>query len=740
MAKVQVFAKLDSVEYKLALSEKMMKKPLVDAVIKPFLVGYNKKAAQCRKVVALAAYWPTEDIEIEDLTRVTINGERLRQDQLRTPTQTLFMQMCPGATDGFRVIMDIDEEEEPNLPQYLKPNIERGMVGGEASQRNRDREWRKDQDSFRAPTQGDVDSYHGWRAATAGEKRAAHLEDDDAQRVYQLAVKARIAPGDFQATFEGAHDDGIDADAVEGEKLKPPEGWSVALNRLWGHIMRADMADGPPDDPLTPLTARLLLTAAQPDAEMEKPPTITKHALVRLLNTPEALQAACKALTAGVREEIRMRGRLISKSALARLDEMVNKGTTLALLAVRRMHAMAGVPLRVWDYKPSAEDVEKGVLTLDPSTPKEEFWERAVKPHVPCYIEGGAQYLLPLFEPDNFGKKFGRDAMPVRRKYETDADGRRVFAVNARDEVCAIPNQKRTTKEMMANLVFLAKWYRAADNLGQPDLDGPDLADPGIDDDDGDDEGGGRPKMTEEEEQAEKQRRRLAEGEEERFMTVLLSEKPKPAVEYLGLPDEYTREMYFAKIALRLWSPALETEMMGRDDTPYARFKSCVGPLNSDGLFMYIGAGHNASAIHCDPAEGFVLVCRGVKKYMLWAPAEAENLYPCPAPRYHTSAVPPFTDPSVGLGPHPSYAKTRPYEVVLCPGDSLYIPAHWWYCECGGGGLNVSIHWWCSVHPNKRDDAPEGMPHDDEIDFSKGLQGCDDVVDVIEEGVFMQGV
>ena len=34
----------------------------------------------------------------------------------------------------------------------------------------------------------------------------------------------------------------------------------------------------------------------------------------------------------------------------------------------------------------------------------------------------------------------------------TDADGRRVFAVNARDEVCAIPNQKRTTKEMMANL------------------------------------------------------------------------------------------------------------------------------------------------------------------------------------------------------------------------------------------------------------------------------------------------
>ena len=520
-------------------------------------------------------------------------------------------------------------------------------------------------------------------------------------------MRARVSPGDFNAEFEDAQaKETISADVLHSERQQPPDGWSAALQRLWSHVMRHDKLGGLANDPLTPLTARLLLTAAQPDAEGSKLPTITKRALMELLDSSTRLEAACKALTAGVREQFRSSNILISKTAIARLDELVERGTTLAFVAVRRMFAHAGLPVSLWDELPCFEVVQGGVLRLPPTTTPEELWKRAVKPHRPCIISGICDNLLVLFRANHFCPKYARDAIPVRTSFETDSEGRRLFLENKPEDVCSIPNQKRVSEAQKKNLAFLGGWYRDAQKLG------------------------------------------LAEGEED--------EPPLPTVDKGGWSSNrpppaasedctWTRDVYCAKISLRLWCPVLETELMYREDTPYARFSTCLGPMNSDGIFMYAGAGHNATATHFDAAEGFVLMGKGTKTYQLFAPAECEHMYPCPAPKYHSSAVPPFSDPATGLSPHPEYTKARPITVTLEAGDFLYIPACWYYCECGYGGgpggvgLNVTFHWWASIHPNKRDDAPKDMPYDDEVDYTKGLQGNGHLVDIIEEGVFMQG-
>ena len=69
----------------------------------------------------------------------------------------------------------------------------------------------------------------------------------------------------------------------EADLKEAPSGWPQAQARLWEHIMRPNSEGGPPGDPLTPLTARLLLKLTEnPDASGKKP-LLTKSALMKLL-------------------------------------------------------------------------------------------------------------------------------------------------------------------------------------------------------------------------------------------------------------------------------------------------------------------------------------------------------------------------------------------------------------------------------------------------------------------------
>ena len=85
-----------------------------------------------------------------------------------------------------------------------------------------------------------------------------------------------------------AFDDKDLAARQDADLKEAPNGWPQAQARLWEHIMRPNSEGGPPGDPLTPLTARLLLKLTEnPDASGKKP-LLTKSALMQLLYNDSA--------------------------------------------------------------------------------------------------------------------------------------------------------------------------------------------------------------------------------------------------------------------------------------------------------------------------------------------------------------------------------------------------------------------------------------------------------------------
>ena len=357
----------------------------------------------------------------------------------------------------------------------------------------------------------------------------------------------------------------------------------------------------------------------------------------------------CEIMEGGFRKQLQEttqregNGKPLTRQALQRLNQLVDKGTTLALLSVRKLHAQGGLPVRVWDERPETYEM---VEILPSSTTAEELWERAIRPHKPCVVRGAFQSLVDLMAPESLSERFGNHDVPVRRRFRVDGEGRRVFTEN--------PN----VPDHQARLHF-GTWVKGA-----------------------------------------------AKGE------------------------AFALDAYPAKMQLKRTLPELEAELMRRDDTPLAKFGACVGALNQDGLFMYAGAGANTTHTHLDPAENFLLVCRGQKRMQLFAPADFNSMYPFPAPKYHSSAVPPFTAPRDAPTEFPAYSRTHPVEVELQQGDMLYLPAYWYHCVEGGDQFNVVVAWWTSIHANKRDDGPPGQPFDP-------VAKNEPNTDAIEEGVML---
>ena len=582
--RVVCFVRLVHVELKVTLSPKLLTKPLADAVVNPFLAAYSKK---------------TNQDHVINSTRVnylTIDGQPLALEELASPASA----SLPGPEH--RVVLQLAALREDDPPDVSDTNCMDDAVDAQAA------------------------------------KLADGMRKLDTRSPHGANFVSQLASDEDAAT------------AYAKELVQAPSGWGDALQRLWDHIMRADKEGGPPGDPLTPLTARLLLSACEPQGK--QPPKITKAFLLSLLANPAELRAACKTITEGFRANLHeptvaQGGAPLTKQATARLDELVDRGTTLALISVRKLHAQGGLPVRVWDERPPAGGAAGFVRVLPSSTTPEELWEAAVRPHRPCVVRGAFESLVELLSPPSLASRFGDHRVAARRRFRVDTSGRRVFTEAPHDE-----DAQRA--------LHFGEWVLSA-----------------------------------------------AAGEAS------------------------AKEAYPAKMPLRHTLPELERELMRRDDTPLAKYGACVGALNKDGLFMYAGAGANTTHTHLDPAENFLLVARGSKRMQLFAPADYASMYPFPAPKYHSSAVPPFTPPIDAPVEFPAYARTRPVEIELRQGDLLYLPAYWYHCVAGGDDFNVVVAWWTTIHANKRDDAPPGMP------FDPVRRNDADTAGALAEGVMM---
>ena len=84
-----------------------------------------------------------------------------------------------------------------------------------------------------------------------------------------------------------------------------------------------------------------------------------------------------------------------------------------------------------------------------------------------------------------------------------------------------------------------------------------------------------------------------------------------------------------------------------------------------------------ASSLHRDPMDGFLYQVMGRKKLLMYSPDQAPLLYPMKA---YNNYQPCWVKPEEpDLERYPEFAKAKPIEVILQPGELLIQPAGWFH-------------------------------------------------------------
>eukprot|EP00933_Yihiella_yeosuensis_P042883 TRINITY_DN37549_c0_g1_i1.p1 TRINITY_DN37549_c0_g1~~TRINITY_DN37549_c0_g1_i1.p1 ORF type:complete len:486 (+),score=86.26 TRINITY_DN37549_c0_g1_i1:42-1499(+) len=163
---------------------------------------------------------------------------------------------------------------------------------------------------------------------------------------------------------------------------------------------------------------------------------------------------------------------------------------------------------------------------------------------------------------------------------------------------------------------------------------------------------------------------------------------------------------YMGKVKLNDMLPEMVEDIEDCTMGPMQKYGSCFGK-NTKGSHIYFGAGHNTTAIHCDPSENLLVVISGKKTFDLYPPTDADCLYVIKGPNFLNSPLPPFIDPASMPADfaeqYPLYCHAQPQRVELRPGDMLYLPIFWWHAVTGGEESNMIINWWCEMTPDKHD-------------------------------------
>jgi lysine-specific demethylase 8 len=113
---------------------------------------------------------------------------------------------------------------------------------------------------------------------------------------------------------------------------------------------------------------------------------------------------------------------------------------------------------------------------------------------------------------------------------------------------------------------------------------------------------------------------------------------------------------------------------------------------------FWFGAAGTFSTLHFDPADNFFAQIWGRKKFILFAPEQGPLLYRshqlCEQSPFCLGLFSPVDVAHPDLERFPRYAQATPIEVVLEPGEILYVPPGWWhYVVSVDASMGVS-HWW----------------------------------------------
>lgn len=164
------------------------------------------------------------------------------------------------------------------------------------------------------------------------------------------------------------------------------------------------------------------------------------------------------------------------------------------------------------------------------------------------------------------------------------------------------------------------------------------------------------------------------------------------------------QDVYLAKHSLNE-TPLANPAVLQRLETALGLTKAATG------WNLWAGPGGHLECLHYDPMDGTLIQMHGEKKVLLFPPSQTYNLYPFPVYAHFRhglnlrcwfSQVYP-EQPDFDAFPKLREALQHKQEIILRPGELLYIPAGWWHeVTALGEGLVCSVNRFWGVTPLMR--------------------------------------
>jgi hypothetical protein len=134
------------------------------------------------------------------------------------------------------------------------------------------------------------------------------------------------------------------------------------------------------------------------------------------------------------------------------------------------------------------------------------------------------------------------------------------------------------------------------------------------------------------------------------------------------------------------------------EEEPGVRWLAAAAARHGLGTFakaqLWCSGGRSLSPCHYDVVENLFCQLEGRKRVLLLAPAEWARLYPEPVCSTFDRRATVDLE-AVDTARFPRFAEARGVEVILDPGDLLYIPLGWWHhVQQLPGNHNTSVNFW----------------------------------------------
>jgi lysine-specific demethylase 8 len=171
-------------------------------------------------------------------------------------------------------------------------------------------------------------------------------------------------------------------------------------------------------------------------------------------------------------------------------------------------------------------------------------------------------------------------------------------------------------------------------------------------------------------------------------------------VDLMERPDASTERPYLTQYDILKSHPGLRGDvsplfdwMVGPGYLPASlKERMRIGPL------LWLGPEGTLSPVHFDMLWNLFVQVRGSKRFILFSPEDAGNLYYPHRPFEWAVHFSPVDVESPDLARHPRFSQATPMEVEVREGDILFIPPLWWHhVRSLAPSISLNLWWTASL-------------------------------------------